>query len=297
MGALAYFLPVLTATVTQTGQKIDPLVVSTSTPAPAGPAGAPFTVLLLGSDNDQKFNPNAVLTQSMILVRVDPANRAVTMLSIPRDLWVPLSTGGTAKIDAAYAYGGASAAIATVQRNFHVHIDDYVWVGLQGLIRIIDKVGGVDVVTTHPVLDDYYPADINTNNPYGYQRVAVLSGAQHLSGRSALEYVRSRYSDLHGDFGRSVRQQQVLLALRAKVRTLTTADLPDIVSSLSGEMKTSMGLSRLRELLPVASTIKTESVRQIVLLGGYTYGQLIDGQSAQVPNWNLILPLVRQYFP
>src|SRR5207245_4730800 len=111
----------------------------------------------LGSDDDGKNK--SPLTQSMILVRVDPASKHVTMLSIPRDLWVPLSTGGSAKIDAAYAYGGAAAAIATVERNFHVHIDEYVWVGLKGLTRMIELLGGVDVVTSNPVLDDAYPDD------------------------------------------------------------------------------------------------------------------------------------------
>src|ERR1700716_3694704 len=132
-GAAASFFPVVVAGVGQTGQTV---VVPPSrspgvqaTPAPPAAPGAAFTVLLLGSDDDGKNK--SPLTQSMLLVRVEPATKHVTMLSIPRDLWVPLSTGGTAKIDAAYAIGGASAAIATVERNFHVHIHEYPRVGLQ----------------------------------------------------------------------------------------------------------------------------------------------------------------------
>src|SRR5438067_8515786 len=123
-GAAAYFFPVVVAGVGQTGQTvvIPPSSSAGSKPVAASSAspGAPFTVLLLGSDDDLKFDPKHVLTQSMILVRVDPVSKHVVMESIPRDLWVPLSTGGSAKIDAAYSYGGASAAIATVERNFHV---------------------------------------------------------------------------------------------------------------------------------------------------------------------------------
>src|SRR5581483_5410989 len=180
IGASAYFLP-LAMVARQTGQTQDlspPSEQPSATPVPSA-AGGPFTLLLLGSDDDEKFDPNHVLTQSMILVRVDPAAGQVTMLSIPRDLWVPLSTGGEDRIDAAYSYGGAAAAIATVQRDFHVRIDQYAWIGLKGLIKVIDLVGGVDVPTVNPVLDDYYPADINTANPYGYYRVAVLPGPQH----------------------------------------------------------------------------------------------------------------------
>src|SRR5205807_9562972 len=89
-----------------------------------------LTILLLGSDDDSKFYSDHVLTQSMILVRVVPSSKQVTMLSIPRDLYVHLSTGGFGKIDGAYSYGGAGAAIATVEQDFAVHVDDYIWVGL-----------------------------------------------------------------------------------------------------------------------------------------------------------------------
>jgi LCP family protein required for cell wall assembly len=301
-GAVAYFFPVVVAGVGQTGQTVvvPPTATAGSKPvaAASAPPGSPFTVLLLGSDDDQKFDPNHVLTQSMILVRVNPQTRHVVMESIPRDLWVHLSTGGYAKIDAAYAYGGPAAAIATVQNNFHVHIDEYAWIGLKGLIKLIDLFGGVDVNVTNPVLDDQYPNDIDVKFLYGYQRVAVLPGPQHLDGTHALEYVRSRHNDINGDFGRSARQQQVLLALKAKASTLTPADLPDIVSALSGEFKTSMGLDRVRSLLGLANAFDTSNVQQVILyVPTYTnYGQ-ISGQSVLIPHWSEILAVTRSNFP
>jgi LCP family protein required for cell wall assembly len=254
-------------------------------------------VLLLGSDDDQKFDPNHVLTQSMILVRVDPAARSVTMLSIPRDLWVQLSSGGVNKIDAAYAFGGAASAERTVEEDFGIHIDNYIWIGLKGLIQLIDSLGGVDVVTSNPVMDDFYPNDINSGNPYGTYRVAVLPGSQHMDGIHAMQYVRSRHSDLRGDFGRSQRQQQVLLALRAKAKYVNPADLPTLATAFNGELKFDLSIQEIRELLPLAAKIQPQSVKQIVLLGGYTSGQVIDGADALVPNWSLIRPLVHQYFP
>src|SRR5438477_11928200 len=210
-GAAAYFFPVVVAGVGQTGQTVvvPPGSSPNASPTPSAPPRAPFTGLLLGSDDDSKLQAGHVLTQSMILVRVEPATKHVTVLSIPRDLWVPLSTGGSAKIDAAYSYGGAAAAIATVERNFHVHIDEYAWVGLKGLIKLIDRLGGVDLLITNPVLDDAYPDDIDTKFLYGYRRVAVLPGFQHLDGSRALQYVRSRHNDIDGDFGRSAPPQQV----------------------------------------------------------------------------------------
>ena len=301
-GAAAYFFPVVAAGVGQTGQTVN-VPPSRSpgvqpTPTPSAAPGAPFTVLLLGSDDDSKFNADHVLTQSMILVRVDPASKHVTMLSIPRDLWVPMSVGWSAKIDAAYAYGGPAAAIATVERNFHVHIDEYAWVGLKGLIKLIDRLGGVDVLVTNPVLDDAYPDDIDGGFLYGYKRVAVLPGAQHLDGSHALQYVRSRHNDINGDFGRSARQQEVLLAIKAKASTLNAADLPDIVDALKGEFKTSMGLDRVRSLLGVATAFDLANVKQVVLyVPAFTsYGQ-ISGQSVILPHWPQILAVTRETFP
>jgi len=305
-GAAAYFFPVLTAGVGQTGQHVTvpnlPGLKTTPTPAAAAP-GAPFTVLLLGSDDDSKFSADHVLTQSMILVRVNPASKQVTMLSIPRDLWVPLSLGYSGKIDGAYAGdrnhpGGPAQAIATVQRNFGVHIDDYAWIGLKGLIRLIDQLGGVDVYVSNPVLDDFYPNDIDVTYLYGYTRVAVLPGAQHLDGTHALQWVRSRHDDINGDFGRSQRQQQVLLAIRAKAATLNAANLPDIVGALQGEFKTSMSLQRIRSLLGVASGFDPANIKQIVLLPPtYTYYGFVGAQSVVFPNWTAIRPVVKANFP
>jgi LCP family protein required for cell wall assembly len=266
-----------------------------ATPTSRSPGGA-FTVLLLGSDNDSKFSGDHVLTQSMILVRVNPAAKRMTMLSIPRDLWVHLSTGGTGKIDGAYSYGGPGAAIATVENNFGVHIDDYIWIGLVGLIHVIDAIGGIDIVTSSPVMDDFYPADITSADPFGYLRVAVLAGPQHLNGTNALQYVRSRHNDLQSDFGRSARQQQVLLALRAKATQVSPLDVPALSALLRGQIKTSMGLSRIAALLPLAGTLDPRTFQQIVLLPPYTHGCGCK-LTYVVPVWGQILPLVHQYFP
>jgi len=300
-GALAYFAPALKAAVDATGQPASGLAAAggAAAAAPVAP-GAPFTVLFLGSDNDNKFDPQSLLTQSMILVRVDPVGKHVTMLSIPRDLYVPLSSGGGQnKIMAAFASGGPTSAIATVSRNFQVRIDDYVWIGLRGLVKLIDLLGGVDVTATNPVLDDFYPNDLENSDPYSYKRVAVVPGPQHLNGLQAMEYVRSRHSDLQGDIGRSKRQQAVLLALRAKAKYLTPSDIPDLAATFNGEFKTSIPLDRIRSLLPLASAMSDPSqVKQVFLDGSpyYTSGTAPIGDILR-PNWSAILPLVHQDFP
>jgi polyisoprenyl-teichoic acid--peptidoglycan teichoic acid transferase len=297
-GGFAYFFPALTTAIQDTGHTISRgSPAPSSTPAVDAAPGQPFTVLLLGSDNDVRFSGNKVLTQSMILTRIDPAAKHVVMLSIPRDTFVPLSTGGTDKIDKAYLYGGANAAVTTVENAFHVHIDHYAWIGLLGLINLIDKLGGVDVVATNPVLDDFYPADVYGNNPVTNERVAVLPGPQHMNGRLALQYVRSRHGDLRSDFGRSQRQQQVLLAIRTKAKLLGLSDLPDVANAMAADFSTDMSIPQVAALLPLASQITLQNTQQVLLLPPFTSGRIVGGQDVLIPNWGLILPETHKYFP
>jgi LCP family protein required for cell wall assembly len=303
-GGFAYFLPAAATALQETGVSANvpspsPLTVLFSpspSPSPSPISQGAFTVLLLGSDDDSKFSADHVLTQSMILVRVLPATKQVVMLSIPRDLYVHLSTGGSGKIDGAYSYGAAGAAIATVEQDFGVHVDDYIWVGLLGLIKVIDAIGGIDIVTSNPVMDDYYPADVFANDPYGFQRIAVLAGPQHLDGVHAMEYVRSRHSDLQSDYGRSKRQQQVLQAIRAKAKLLAPSDIPALATAIGGELKTSIGLDKVARLVPLAASFDNpDAIQQLLLLPPYARSGAPGG--SLTPNWGLILPLVHQYFP
>jgi LCP family protein required for cell wall assembly len=311
IGALAYFMPAIVTALQDTGHAIDRNLPTPSASALTSPGssptataqsvppapGAPFTVLLLGSDNDAKFMGGPVLTQSMILARVNPTTKQVVMESIPRDMWVPLSTGGFAKIDAAYEHGGASAAVATVEEDFNIHIDHYAWIGLLGLVNMINQVGGIDVVATNPVMDDFYPADLSGKDPYAYERVAVLPGPQHMNGMQALMYVRSRHGDLRSDFGRSQRQQQVLLALRAKAKLLGIANLPDIATAMGNDFSTDMTIGEIASLLPIASNIQLQNVKQVILASPYTSTGVLDNEDVLLPDWNLILPETHLFFP
>lgn len=294
LGLVAYFLPLFQSAANAT---VSTGPISVPLPNPMADKSEPFTMLLLGSDDDAKFPPDRVNTQSMILIRVDQGRKQATMLSIPRDLWVPIPGQGMGKISTAYQTGGAAGAIAAVESNFKVHIDDYVWIGLAGLVRLIDHMGGVDIVVTNPVMDDFYPSDISTNDPYGYYRVAVLPGAVHLDGVHALQYVRSRHGDLRGDFARSERQQQLLMAIKARSAQLNAADLPGMARAMQGELRTTIGLARLRPLLSIAGNFDGTGIHRVLLLAPYTSNGFFDGQDVVLPNWSQILPLVHQTFP
>ncbi|MEA2637878.1 MAG: polyisoprenyl-teichoic acid--peptidoglycan teichoic acid transferase, partial [Chloroflexota bacterium] len=175
-------------------------------------------------------------------------------------------------------------------------VDYYAWIGLQGLVSVLNDVGGVNVIANNPVMDDYYPADLSGGNPFDYQRILVLPGAQHMNGTLALEYVRARHDDAYGDFARSQRQQQILIALRAKTKHLSLADIPNLATSLGADFQTNMSIVRVSGLLPIAGSVPLASITQVVLLPPYTSSEHVNGQDALRPNWSLIRPEVARYF-
>ncbi len=303
-----------------TGQTL-PTVTTTSTPT-AQPTALPndladvdhFNLLLLGSDNDQKFRSGAVLTQTDIVARVDLAHKKITLVSIPRDMWVPSDLGvccykldeiSGVETDGATTplekkLHGFAHTVATIEANFNIPIDAYAWVGLDGFIKVIDTLGGVDVDVLHPVVDDAYPKDIDPNgDPYEYQRLLIPAGPQHLDGARALEYVRSRHSDLLGDFGRSHRQQSVLIALEKKLDSGTLLDkLPDLARDLQGSVLTSLTLGQVISLANFVKDLQPTDFFQYVLgVPNYASYDQINGQSVVLPKWDAINKTLRQLFP
>jgi LCP family protein required for cell wall assembly len=338
LGSIAIFAyATIKPLVAMTGQTVPRLTASSSatagTPAPSVPAslgspGAPpvappadvskpqatstpfvlpslqrkerVNFLLLGSDTDLKFAPGEYLTQSMIVVTVDPVSHTVGMLSIPRDLWVNIPGYGYGKIQIAYEIGGVATARATIEQNFGIPIDYYAWVGLQGFQKMIDTVGGVNMDVSHPVLDDTYPDDLNASDPYAYMRLLLPPGPQHLDGVQALQFVRSRHGDLIGDFGRSSRQQQLLLALKQRLTgpTLIT-HLPQLTADLQDSVRTDVPLTDFLQYASFARDLKQADIHQVVLQPP-TYSANAttpDGtQQIVVPDWPAIDQAVAQMF-
>jgi anionic cell wall polymer biosynthesis LytR-Cps2A-Psr (LCP) family protein len=109
--------------------------------------------------------------------------------------------------------------------------------------------------------------------------------------------VRSRHGDLRSDFGRSQRQQQVLLALRSKAKVLGISDLPDVANAMANDFSTDMSIPQVAALLPIANGITLQNVQQVILAPPFTKGATVGGEDVLLPNWDLILPEVHKYFP
>jgi LCP family protein required for cell wall assembly len=181
-------------------------------------SGQPQTILVLGSDRryaDIKAK-NPVRSDTIILIRLDPAKEATAVLNIPRDLKVDISLPGgrvvTDKINAAYAYGGPKLAVKTVKALLEIRINHVVNVNFGGFRRGVNRLGCVYVD-----VDRRYFNDNNPPNGGGgrYAAIDIDAGYQKLCGQDALDYVRFRHLDT--DFVRAARQQDFLRQAKEQI--------------------------------------------------------------------------------
>src|SRR5260370_147018 len=218
------------------------------------------------------------------------------MLSIQRDSYINVRGQGLRKLDEAYYLGGLAISRRTIEQDFGISINYYAWVGLDGFIKVINTVNGVDVDVMQPIVDDNYPDDSGSNagNPYALKRLYISPGPQHLDGPAALDYVRSRHADLVGDFGRSARQQQVLGALKTKlVNPDIFGKLSEIANDLNGYVKTDMQLPDILKLMNFARGLDANKINKLTLGPPYsTTGTATDGPdkgaSVVMPNCDKI---------
>jgi LCP family protein required for cell wall assembly len=178
-------------------------------PAPATPAQQageqPVTFLLVGSDTRATAEAGIAAggrSDAIMLARFSADRQHAQLISIPRDSWVDIPGHGMDKVNAAYAYGGPTLLIQTVEQLTDVRIDHYVAIDFEGLIQVTDDLGGVDVVV----------AETTSNGPYTFP-----AGVNHLNGDQARWYLGQRYGLPGGDFDRVRRQQQYLQTMFGKL--------------------------------------------------------------------------------
>lgn len=270
-----------TATVTSTPKPtktptMTPTATSTPGEIPKWNGTTRLTMLLMGVDR-RADEPSR--SDTMILVNIDPVAKTARMLAIPRDLRVIIPGYGIHKINAAYAFGDADSlpgggpglTLRTIETNFGVHIDYFAEVDFQGFVKIVDSVGGVTLDVPYPIKDDAYPASGNN-----YMRVYFPAGWQHLDGEQALQYARTRHDD--GDGMRSVRQQQLLVALREQAvsfNLLTKAG--ELLGELSDAVRTDLSPTQALQLARLASEFSPENIVSVSLDKSLTEDDGPDG--------------------
>jgi LCP family protein required for cell wall assembly len=232
-----------------------------------------INILLLGIGGGK--HPGANLTDTIMLVSIDPINKKVGLLSIPRDLYVPIEGVGYNKINYAHSYGeanpkttggGPALAKKTVSNILDLPIHYFVRMDFDGFVKLVDEVGGVDIYVEKPISDPYYPAP----DMIGYQPFYLKAGQYHMDGNLALKYVRSR--ETTSDFDRSKRQQQFLGALFDKMTSLGVLANPTkvtkILNILGKHVSTDFNFWEIERLVGLIKDIKTDKVVMKVLDSG-----------------------------
>lgn len=290
------FNPLEEAAIEAASTELPPLIqegaVPTSSSHEATPTSVPLvsqglqsddriTILMMGIDR-RPGEPFISRTDTMMLVSYNPRSKMISVLSVPRDLYVVIPGRGRDRINTAFVYGaqgnnpagGADLAMQTVEYNLGVPIDHYVMVDFSAFIRAIDAIGGIDVDVPYDIYDPDFP-DMN----YGYDPLYIAAGPNHFDGLTALKYARTRHQD--NDFYRARRQQQVLLAARSKLLSLGPAEMlrqaPFLYRQLEDGIRTDMSLEQILTLANVMKDIPEGNIKSAVLDTEYVVGHRTPG--------------------
>lgn len=238
----------------------------------------PFTILLMGIDStDEVLTKNAVANgDSLILITFNPKTLNVTMLSIPRDTYVPIacwSSKDENKITHAAAYG-TDCMMNTIEDYFDINIDYYAKINFKGLVKLVDALGGIDVEV---------PQDLCTDDSSRGKEVCIEEGLQHLDGEGALVLSRNRKQLVNGDFGRGQNQQLVIEAMLEKIKSLRSVNqFTNVLNTVSNSLDTNLTTKQILSFYSIAKDIlktglSTEGTNIISIQQLY-----LEGQSAMI---------------
>ncbi|MFJ8355601.1 LytR family transcriptional regulator [Bacillus paramycoides] len=184
----------------------------------------PVSILLLGADERGEDKGRS---DSLMVITLNPTNNSMKTVSIPRDTYTEIvGKGKSDKINHAYAFGGVDMSVATVEKFLNVPINYYIEVNMEGFKDIVDAVGGVDV---------------NNDLEFTQDGHHFAKGNIHLTGNEALAFTRMRKQDPRGDFGRQMRQRQVMQAVIKKGASFSSlASYGDVLTAIQKNVKTNL---------------------------------------------------------
>ena len=243
----------------------------TLTPVPTTmPSGVPMlpidgdiqVIALLGID--EKHNTAVWRTDSMILAFVDRKAKRLSLLSVPRDMWVRIPGYTSNRINTVdalgvrtnYPGGGVGLLDQTLRFNLGIPVHNYIRVDFYGFVRIVNALGGVTVDVKKP-LTDTFP---DPTSPSGWAWITLDPGLRHMDGRLALSYCRSRVTS--SDFDRSTRQEQVLFAVWGKALTLDAlARAPQLWTEFNDAIETDLSITNAVQLAYFIQGLDPDEVR------------------------------------
>ncbi|MDO8520701.1 MAG: LCP family protein [bacterium] len=282
----------------------------------AGESEDRINVLLLGMGG--VGHDGGYLTDTIILASVKPSTGDVALLSLPRDLSVPIGNGVWQKINSINAYaeaedgGTGGETIRGVLANlFQINLPYYVRADFEGFKELVDAVGGLTVTVENTLDDPHYPV-LGNENVYPYEdrfeHLFIPAGKKYMNGELALKYARSRYGKggEGSDFARIKRQQNVLVALKDKVLSWPTLANPlrinKIVNGVEGHVDTNIPLQQLLRFAHLARSFEDPNLKRITLsdaTDGLLVSRIIEGSYVLIPrdgNYSEIRRLTQQLF-
>ena len=251
----------------------------------------PFTILLMGIDStEDTLAKNAIANgDTLILITFNPKTLNATMLSIPRDSYVPIACWSGRpenKITHAAAYGN-DCMINTIENYFDVKIDYYAKMNFKGLVRLVDAVGGVEVDV---------PKQLCTDDSGRMKIVCINPGRQVLMGEEALVFARNRKQLADGTFGRDAHQQEIIMALINKMKNVRdVSKFMEILNAISANLDTNLTTKQILSFYNVGKDIIKKSlsseeanlinIQQLYLDGD---GQMIYDERAKMVLWDYV---------
>lgn len=236
----------------------------------------PFTVLLMGIDNDGD-NVEHGRSDTMMLVTVNPNTEKTSILSIPRDTYTEIVGRGTKdKINHAHAFGKASMAMNSVQNLLDVPVDYYLSVNMESMQQMVDAVGGITV--TPPLSFSQSSYQFTEGQP------------THMDGKKALAYTRMRKKDPNGDYGRQFRQRQIIEGAMKSVASIDSImNYRNILGTMGNTMKTNMSFDEMQDLFSnyrtAANDIEQDQLSGSgTMMNGVYYEIIPDEEIARVQN-------------
>jgi len=252
-----------------------------------------INILLLGMGG--KNHDGGYLTDTIMLASIAPKTGQTSLLSIPRDLIIPLEGYNMRKINNVNAFAevddpgsGGLAVSQALSRILDIPIDYYVRLDFDGFIKIIDDLGGIEVEVKNTLDDHFYPImgeEDNPNYDSRFEYLHVEKGLKKMDGKLALKFVRSRHAaGIEGsDFARSRRQQKVLEAVKDKILNLKILFKPkminDILDALREHVATNFKVWEMVKLWGIIKDTKPENIITKVLDNSQG-GLLVEGTGA-----------------
>ncbi len=294
-------LPTFTPLATST-QLADPIPAPefVTVPQPVIDAPEVVTFLLLGSD----LRPgSSYRTDTLVIAIVRPKDGQVSLISIPRDLWVNIPTVGMQRINTAYQFGeaygytggGPGLLKDTILYNLGLQIDHVAMVDFDGFRRIVDTLGGIDVPIACAYTDWRLIAPgLDIENEDNWALYTAGPGLIHMDGDFSLWYARSRKKS--NDFDRGRRQQEVLRAIYSQaLRTDTLSRIPQLYSDFSTTIQTDLGLDGILKLSPLALHLTNADIRSYYIAGDLVTSWITPGGAyVLLPNTELIQGMLNE---